>query len=702
MKLRTKYFFILLIASLVPMFAVTVISQKASRQLGKSISNRIQTELNESVAREIVSATQNYAMITRNAKMSMEFAILALKERIGLAMYETLPEPLSVYFDTDFDTESRAPDDLKESNRHLEVLSNGHLKKKKVSYNHPNFLLAPGVSQSDVRDDILRLSRVTPSLKRIAKELGDSHFWSYVSLESGLHLSYPGHGGYPKDYDPRQRPWYTAAKESGATNWSDPLMDITTNQFTFTVSTPFYHDEKLMGVAGIDVLIPNVLLESEISSQWSSRVRSFLVGHRDAAGSSKKEIWILSQGEKRPVKDLYVEVNNVYVPEHYQDFASLISHLNGGSSGSVEMPFKTVDSLWSYAEIFPGLHFVTIAPTYIITSLSEEVGYSFSSYAFGQRFISVGVVIAVVFVVAFLAWFISRGNNKKMIAVVKALKKLEKGDYSIKLDMKFSDERNMIVTTFNQIIPKLEEHLKMSRALGLAKDVQQSLLPKQNPEMTGFDIAGKSVYCDETGGDYYDFIPIEADRLAVVVGDVSGHGVSSSLLMATARALIMLRASMPGPAANIINDVNHHLSLDTYDTGNFMTFFYCEFSSGVSKINWVRAGHDPALIYDPETDKFEELKGRGLAFGLDYTFEYEAFERDLTSGMIILIGTDGIWEMKNETDQMFGKQRVKEIIRSQKNLPASQIISYINDELEAFRGNAASEDDVTMVVVKVD
>ena len=97
-------------------------------------------------------------------------------------------------------------------------------------------------------------------------------------------------------------------------------------------------------------------------------------------------------------------------------------------------------------------------------------------------------------------------------------------------------------------------HMRMSNALGLAHEVQQSLLPQKDPSLSGFDIAGASIYCDETGGDYYDFI--ETNRgghagLAVMVGDVSGHGVSSALLMATARALIMQRSSMPGDPADI-------------------------------------------------------------------------------------------------------------------------------------------------------
>jgi sigma-B regulation protein RsbU (phosphoserine phosphatase) len=267
------------------------------------------------------------------------------------------------------------------------------------------------------------------------------------------------------------------------------------------------------------------------------------------------------------------------------------------------------------------------------------------------------------------------------------------------------DERDQLIHAFNEIVPKIEEHMRMSNALGLAQEVQQSLLPQSDPSFPGFDIAGSSIYCDETGGDYYDFI--ETNRgshagLAVVVGDVSGHGVSSALLMATARALIMLRSSMPGEAASIINDVNRYLSLDTAQTGNFMTFFYCELTERETEVRWVRAGHDPALVYNPSTDAFEELKGQGPALGLDDSFEYDSFHRRIEPGEVIMIGTDGIWEMHNKAGEMFGKKALMEIIRSNHRASARQIVDTVTDALELFRGDEAPEDDVTLVVIKAD
>jgi len=332
--------------------------------------------------------------------------------------------------------------------------------------------------------------------------------------------------------------------------------------------------------------------------------------------------------------------------------------------------------------------------------LPQKVGNSFKHYWRAQKNVSITVVLLVVIVVAISTLLISRANTKTILSIVRGFEKLEQGDFSARLNVNFNDERDHIISSFNRIMPKLDEHLKMSRALGLAHEVQQSLLPNKNPTLQGFDIAGKSTYCDETGGDYYDFLQISDDKLVVVVGDVSGHGISSALLMATARALVMLRSSMPGPAASIINDVNKHLSLDTSETGNFMTFFYCELKQLSREIRWVRAGHDPAIIYDPESDEFGELKGRGLAMGLDYSFEYEESKLVLGQGQTILIGTDGIWEMRNEQGEMFGKERLKKILRENGSSPAAEIVAVIDNVLGKFRGKAQFEDDITFVVIR--
>ena len=704
MKLRWKYFIVLLVASLVPMIAVTAISQKASKKLSRSISAQTKEVLMETVRREIVSATENYALITRRAKSTLEFALQALVQETAITLNLPLPESAEFYFAKEFEDAQTAPADLSPSNIHMQILEDGCLLPKQVSYAHPNFLTAPGVQPAAVAADIARLTGLTPVMKKIACELGDSLFWIYASLESGVHISYPGHGGYPASYDPRLRPWYVRAKAVGTLTWGPPIVDITTNQLTHTVSAPiFTSDGAFTGVAAIDVLIPNVLLKGQISLQWSRKMKSFLVGRSDATTAGNNELWILSQNQRVDALERIVRNPKAerLFEEEQKPFSALVRQFEDKKTGSIEMPYQGVDSFWAFSEIMPDVYFVIVAPKSMVMGLSDEVCDSFADYNRGQTIITLVAVVLVIIIVAGMALFISRINTTHVMSIVDGFKQLAQGDFSVRLNLKFNDERDLIVTTFNRILPRLEEHLRMRRALGVAKDVQQSLLPKSDPILQGFDIAGHSLYCEETGGDYYDYIAIRDDRLAVVVGDVSGHGVSSALLMATARALVMLRASMPGPAASIINDVNKHLSLDTYNTGNFMTFFYCELTAMDPDVSWVRAGHDPALVYDPDTDEFDELKGHGMALGLDYTFAYEEFSRTLIPGQIVLIGTDGIWETRNEAGDMFGKPRLMELIRNNSSATAKELLAVLSDELKKYRGTQKSEDDVTMVVIKV-
>jgi len=251
-------------------------------------------------------------------------------------------------------------------------------------------------------------------------------------------------------------------------------------------------------------------------------------------------------------------------------------------------------------------------------------------------------------------------------------------------------------------VTDMTEHKK---ALALAGEVQKSLLPQDKPAVQGLDVAGKNVSCDEIGGDYYDFIWRRESKkgpFSVVVGDISGHGVDSALLMTTARAFLRMRASQPGSIAEIISAMNHHLTLDVLESGRFMTLFYLTVDPQKDRLHWVRAGHDPALIYDPASEQFEELKGDGVALGVNAEFNYTQNSKSgITDGQIIAIGTDGIWEAINHQGEMFGKDRFRDIIRRNARAGATDIINAVYSELSRFTKGRKSEDDITLVVIKV-
>ncbi len=246
---------------------------------------------------------------------------------------------------------------------------------------------------------------------------------------------------------------------------------------------------------------------------------------------------------------------------------------------------------------------------------------------------------------------------------------------------------------------------EQKKALSLAGEVQRSLLPDHAPVIKGFDIAGRNIPCDEVGGDYFDYLwdgRTEQPRFSVVVGDISGHGVDSALLMSSARAFLRMRASQPGSVLDIVTAMNRHLTEDVSDSGHFMTLFYLTLDKGQNRFEWIRAGHDPAWLYNPAADRFEELKGPGLALGIHQGFSYQVQQRsDLTPGQIIMVGTDGIWEACNQYGEMFGKERIKQIIRRNAAASAEAILNQVIEEQALFCQGTRSEDDVTLVVVKI-
>ncbi|MBW2439457.1 MAG: SpoIIE family protein phosphatase [Deltaproteobacteria bacterium] len=249
------------------------------------------------------------------------------------------------------------------------------------------------------------------------------------------------------------------------------------------------------------------------------------------------------------------------------------------------------------------------------------------------------------------------------------------------------------------------EHRKVRQSLSLAMEVQQNLLPNSNPSVRGLDIAGKSVYCDETGGDYFDFLkPVGAgnDCVSVVVGDVSDHGIPSALLMATARAFIRQRASRPGSIAEIVTDTNRQLAEDVQDSGRFMTLFYATIDRQNNRMHWLNAGHEPALVYDSDSDSFEELHGGGnLPVGIYDDSNYAQAEMAIAPGQILVIATDGIREASNRYGGRFGKEAFYKVIRQNAAASAPDLLAAVFNAVDLFQYGNSVEDDMTLVIVKV-
>lgn len=243
--------------------------------------------------------------------------------------------------------------------------------------------------------------------------------------------------------------------------------------------------------------------------------------------------------------------------------------------------------------------------------------------------------------------------------------------------------------------------------LQMAAVIERELLPKTVPVMEGADIAGWTVYSHTLGGDFFDYFDFSGvccqvpEKMKIVVGDACGHGLCSALLMTSTRSYLRARAMQTGDLAQVVTDVNRLLHMDLQANGHFVTLFYALIDARARKIEWVRAGHPPALLFDPRNGEFISLHGEGMALGVDPHQTYQKNCRaDLSDGTIILIGSDGLWELPLGEGDLTIRSIVTDLVLKHRNDNAVSIAEALKNVVSVRDDAVPLEDDVTLIVVK--
>jgi sigma-B regulation protein RsbU (phosphoserine phosphatase) len=338
----------------------------------------------------------------------------------------------------------------------------------------------------------------------------------------------------------------------------------------------------------------------------------------------------------------------------------------------------------------------------IITVLPESQFLS-QAHAMQRRSILLGVLAIAVAIAVGLVF--SRRLSQPLLRLTDHASRIGGGDLNARLQfLGGARELQKLAEETNRMAAGLRQRMELEKSLEIATHVQQSLLPRSVPKLIGLDIAAHSRYCDSTGGDYYDFIDIAdlpQDRAFIAVGDVMGHGIGSALVMATARAAVRASAqSGELSLGQLMSRVNDVLASDPH--GLFMTLALLVIEPQRGRIRYASAGHDPVIGYHPATDQFIELEGGDIPLGIQCGVPFQDFfHNGLSDGWVLFAGTDGVWEARNEQNEMYEKDRVREVLRAAGRGSAQQITEALCESHAAFVGKRQVVDDITFVVVKI-
>ena len=491
-------------------------------------------------------------------------------------------------------------------------------------------------------------------------------------------------------YEAKARPWYTAALAAGRPCWTPVYFWFGDSGGASVIGTGYTRPihtagSELAGVLVIDITLGG-LTNYLRTLPLAKRGHVYIVDEAGLLVAASDGEVTSADGKRLPLSESNSSAaRSAAIPLSKHSEAATVAVTVGGEPARLSVttmrPYPGID--WRVLTVLPDREFLAHADSLRNRSLALAAGAVLGSLLLG--------------------FAVSRQLTKPLLRLTEFIRRVAAGDFASRLDLNAAAELAEVSQELNVMSAGLKQRLELERSLGLATEVQQCLLPSSNPSPPLLDVASRSRYCDTTGGDYFDFIDVATlgeEGLLIAVGDVTGHGIASALVMASARAAVRAYAFQEGNLANLMTKVNRVFAADTQH-GRFMTLAVMVIDRQATTVRWASAGHDPAIIYDPITDKFSELEGGGLPLGVVDGYEYEEQSAAiLQPGVVLLLGTDGIWETTNAAGEAYGKERMRDAIRAARDETAQQITDAVEADLSSFRGPASILDDITYVVIK--
>jgi len=399
----------------------------------------------------------------------------------------------------------------------------------------------------------------------------------------------------------------------------------------------------------------------------------------------------------------------------------------GGRNGRGSVFFeKSLTQLDIYRWDAAGLHRDTLALGYRLRELYSQLSSAQSMLVGGMRLadalmfflVAIGVMFLIIEAVALVMGLaLARSITSSVHELFMGTERVRQGDFTHRIAVRSRDQLGELADSFNQMTGSIEnllqtaaEKKRLDEELRIARQIQMSLLPRGALSFPGLGVTALCVPAREVGGDYYDFFRLGADRIGVLIADVSGKGTYAALYMAELKGLVLSLSQIYHSPRQLLLEVNRIIS-ENLDTRSFITMTYGVIDLGARVLTFARAGHTPLLYLpgDCAGGEIQVLTPSGLVVGLRIPGAQEKFDElleesrvELHTGDVFVFYTDGISEAMNRDSDLFGDSRLGKLVAEHGHLETGELRERILREIESFVDGADQHDDMTMILIKVE
>jgi len=578
-------------------------------------------------------------------------------------------------------------------------------------------VLAPGVAPAAVSADLRLLSNLNSVFIPVFQT--DPNLTQlYVGTESGITQLYPWATDIPASFDPRQREWYTRAKQNKSLGWTNTMIDAVNGKSMVTCYKPVYDEKRrLIGVVGADVTTETIN-QKIIGTQIGKNGYAFLI---DGKGNIIAHPRMQVSGGKW---DEVFETGNLLNAKD-PELARIAGEMVDGMAGVGRCTLDGSDKFIAYAPITSTGWSIGIAmpideivaPVQATRERIDTVTADFSdkiNRQIGEMLTAIILTSAgIIVVVAGIAYLLARRITRPIIALDRGVQLIGQGDLDHRLVVTTGDEIQDLAGAFNKMTEDLKVYIRnlqettsakerIESELRVATEIQTSMLPRlfpPFPDRKEFDLYATMQPAREVGGDFYDFFFIGPTKLCLIIGDVCGKGIPAALFMAISKTLLRIEAQHEPSPDQVLFNVNNTLYPDN-EASMFFTGLCALLDTESGELTIANGGHNPPL-FCPAGGEFQYINlPKGLVVGAMPDTSYISKNYTMRPHDTLFMYTDGVTEAMDGQGRLYSEARLLSCVNDLCGRSVSDIIHGVRADIETFAGGTEQSDDITMLVIE--